>query len=224
MDWASQCGVVIPCLDEAATIRRIVEEVRAILPEVWVVDDGSADGTAALAEQGGAKVIRSATSQGKGRALRMGWEEARKRGLSWVISMDGDGQHLPADIRRFLARAEAGAVDLVIGNRMSAPAGMPWLRRTVNGWMSRKLSRHAGIFVPDSQCGFRMMRLEAYSKVKLETDHYEIESEVLLAFARAKLQIDFVPIAVIYRQEQSKIHPLRDTVRWFRWVRTWKDR
>ena len=224
MDWAAQCAAIIPCLNEAATIRPLVEEVRALLPQVWVVDDGSVDGTADLAEHAGALVIRSGSSEGKGSALRKGWEAAKKQGFGWVLSMDGDGQHLPSDIPKFLTRASAGDVDLIIGNRMERPQGMPWLRRTVNRWMSRKLSRHAGISVPDSQCGFRMMRLEAYSKIHLMTDHYEIESEALLAFARARLKIDFVPVEVVYRQEQSKIHPVRDTVRWFRWLGTWKER
>jgi glycosyltransferase involved in cell wall biosynthesis len=222
MDWASQCAVVIPCLNEAATIRPLVQEIRRLLPAVWVMDDGSADATPTLAQEAGATVIRFDSSRGKGAALREGWSRARDKGFAWVISMDGDGQHAPRDISRFLERAGTERVDLIIGNRMPQASEMPWVRRQVNQWMSRRLSRLANIDAPDTQCGFRMMRLEAWSKIHLNTEHYEIESEVLLAFAREKFRIAFVPIEVVYRQERSKIRPLRDTIRWFRWLRSWK--
>lgn len=217
MDWPSQCAVVIPCLNEAGTIGPLVEEVRKILPRVWVVDDGSTDGSGALARKSGAQVIRLNHSQGKGAALKVGWRAAKEHGCLWALCMDGDGQHSPGDIHLFLKQAAAGKADLIIGNRMVQPAAMPWLRRQVNRWMSRKLSRAAGVDIPDSQCGFRMMRLEAWSRLDLMTEHYEIESEMVVAFARDGFQLGFVPVQVIYHEEESKIHPLRDTWRWFRW-------
>src|SRR5437867_9429801 len=119
-----------------------------------VVDDGSADETARLAAKAGAHVLRHAQSQGKGAALNTGWSEARARGFSWALCMDGDGQHAPADIAVFLNCAESTGARLVIGNRMANPDGMPWLRRRVNRWMSRRLERLAGCALPDSQCGF----------------------------------------------------------------------
>src|ERR1043166_2654612 len=83
--------------------------------------------------------------------------------------------------------------------------------------MSRRLERLAECALPDSQCGFRLMDLGAWSKLTLETRHFEIESELLLAFAEAGHRIEFVPIQVIYKNEASKIHPLRDSARWLRW-------
>jgi hypothetical protein len=85
--------------------------------------------------------------------------------------------------------------------------------------MSRRISRSVGRRLPDTQCGFRLINLEALDKLPVSTTHFEIESEVLLAFARAGRRIEFVPIQVIYKSEQSKIHPLIDTIRWFKW---WK--
>jgi hypothetical protein len=99
---------------------------------------------------------------------------------------------------------------------------MPWLRRQVNRWMSRRLSQKAGRDLPDTQCGFRLLRLDEWSKLALSTERFEAESEMILAFADAGLAIEFVPIEVIYKAERSKIHPLRDTWRWFRWLRTRK--
>jgi len=191
--------------------------VRRHLPEVIVVDDGSEDQTVCLAEAAGAEVIRHSHVKGKGAALGEGWRRARERNFSWVLTLDGDGQHSPDDIPALLSAAEKGGVDLVVGNRMADTGRMPWLRRVVNLLMSRMLSNAAGIWLPDSQCGFRLMRLSAWSALALETKHFEIESEVLMGFVARRFSIAFVPVKAIYNNERSKIHPMRDTVRWIRW-------
>jgi glycosyltransferase involved in cell wall biosynthesis len=220
MDWKNACAVVIPCLNEAQAIAPLVTAVRATLPNVLVIDDGSADDTAAVAESRGARVLRHPVPRGKGAALRAGWTDALQRGFSWVISMDGDGQHAPEDLPAFLARASQGNVALVCGDRMHDTRGMPFVRRITNRFMSTCLSRLAGTPLPDTQCGYRLMRLESWARLPINTDSFEVESEVLLQFARARLGIAFVPIKVIYADERSKIRPLRDTWRWFRWVRS----
>ena len=218
MNWSEECAVIIPCLNEAASIRTLVQEVRKTLPAVIVIDDGSSDDTSKLATQAGAVVLRHEQPRGKGAALNSGWQTAQDRGFLWALTMDGDGQHSPSDIHTFLKAAEIGRAPLIVGNRMAQPDGMPWLRRQVNRWMSRRLSRLAGCELADTQCGFRLMNLSAWSKLKIQTSHFEIESELLLAFAAAGLQIDFVPIQVIYQGEESKIRPFQDTWRWFRWL------
>ena len=106
---------------------------------------------------------------------------------------------------------------MVVGNRMLRSSSMPWLRRQVNRWMSARLSRAAGLELPDSQCGFRLMRLDAWGKLTLLTTHFEVESEVLLRFVAAGEVVRFVPIEVIYRNEASRIRPVVDSVRWVRW-------
>ncbi|MBI3849275.1 MAG: glycosyltransferase family 2 protein [Verrucomicrobia bacterium] len=217
MNWAAECVVVIPCLNEAGAIESLVATVRRSLPNVIVVDDGSSDPTADLAERAGAQVIRLPGTSGKGAALNAGWRRAFERGFKWALTMDGDGQHSPDDIPGMLALAEKENAALVVGNRMNNPLHMPWLRRQVNRWMSRRLSRMAGQPLPDTQCGFRLMRLDVWSTLQLDTTHFEIESEILLAFAAAGHRVHFIPIKVIYQDEKSKIRPLQDTRRWFRW-------
>lgn len=219
MNWTTQCAAVIPCLNESASIASVITSVRRFVPTVVVIDDGSQDDTSALAETAGAEVIRHAQSRGKGAALRTGWEYATKRGFSWALTLDGDGQHSAHDIPKFLAAVELTGAELVIGNRMTQPKGMPWLRQFVNRWMSRRLSTLAGFPLPDSQCGFRLMNLETWAKLPVQAAHFEIESDVLLSFAVERRAVEFVPIEVIYKNEQSKIHPLRDTLRWMRWWR-----
>ena len=217
MDWRAACAAVIPCLNEATAISPLVEAVRGHLSTVLIVDDGSTDQTSSMAREAGAIVLQNPRNLGKGAALQAGWGQVDKLGFAWALTLDGDGQHSPDDIPKFFHCAEAGAAALVVGNRMGQAQRVPAVRRWVNRWMSRRLSLLCGRPLPDSQCGFRLMKLEPWSRLRVSTTHFEIESEVLFLFATAGLGIEFVPIQVIYKQEQSKIHPWRDSLRWFRW-------
>ena len=133
--------------------------------------------------------------------------------------MDGDGQHLASDIPRFLECARRTGAAMVVGNRMQQAERMPWVRRHVNRWMSRRLSRLSGQTLPDTQNGFRLINLRFWNPQTTAATHFEIESEVLIAYLVQGLRVEFVPVAVVYRSERSKIHPWRDTVRWLRWWR-----
>jgi len=217
MDWSARCAVVIPCLNEAGTIASIVEHCRRLLPTVFVIDDGSSDTTSQQAEKVGARLLRHDRPQGKGVALELGWSAAHQAGFTWAMTLDGDGQHAPEDIPSFLTRAAATEAKLIIGNRMAQAARMPFLRWFVNRWVSRQLSRAAGKDFPDALCGFRLVHLPAWSRLLLRTKNFEVESEMLMAFHDAGHTIDFVPVQLLYHNERSKIHPVRDTVRWFRW-------
>ena len=218
-DWATRCAAVIPCHNEAASIREIVLGVRRHLPNVFVVDDGSTDPTATLAVNAGAEVLRLPRNLGKGSALKAGWKLAQQRGYDWALTLDGDGQHLPNDIPALLNHAAATRADLVIGNRMTDARRMPWMRRQANRWMSRCLSRMSGVRLPDSQCGFRLVNLQAWAAIELNTHRFEIESELLLVFIAAGHRVAFAPIQTVYPPKcPSKIHPVSDTWRWLRWL------
>ena len=219
MDWSARCAVVIPCLNEAGTIASIVAQCRRRLPTVFVIDDGSSDDTAREADQAGARVLRHDRPRGKGVALEFGWGAAHQAGFAWAMTLDGDGQHSPNDIPIFLTHASATEAKLVIGNRMASAARMPFVRRLVNRWVSRQLSKAAGKEFPDALCGFRLVNLPAWSGMKLRTKNFEVESELLMAFHDAGHAIDFIPVQLLYQDERSKIHPVRDTVRWLRWYR-----
>jgi glycosyltransferase involved in cell wall biosynthesis len=217
MDLRAKCAAIIPCFNEQATIASVARSVSPQVGHVIVIDDGSTDRTALEAEKAGAEVIRHASNKGKGQALRAGMLRARELNFEWALTLDGDGQHTADDIPKFFDCISKTSAKLVVGNRMSAAHKMPWLRRVVNRWVSRRLSAAAGQKFPDSQCGFRLVDLQAWSELQLRTTRFEVESEWLLAFARAGFRVEFVPIQVIYKDEQSKIHPIRDTIRWFRW-------
>lgn len=217
MNWSTRCAAVIPCLNEALAITDVVAAVRTFVPSVFVIDDGSQDNTSALAKKAGAEVLQHGIRRGKGTALQTGWQRARERGFEWALALDGDGQHSAEDIPFFLDAAEQTGAELVVGNRMENSQGMPWLRRIVNRWMSQRISMLAGMRLPDSQCGFRLMNLDTWSNLPVTAARFEIESDTLLAFALRGRAIQFVPIQVIYKTEQSKINPVRDTFRWFQW-------
>ena len=201
----------------------LVRAVRRQLPFVLVVDDGSADDTAAQAKSAGAVVIRHEKNSGKGAALRTGLAQGLENGFEWAVTLDGDGQHAPEDLPALFQCAEETGARLVIGNRMDEARKMPWLRRRVNRWMSRKLSQRAGRPLPDTQCGFRLVHLPSWTRLPLKTDHFEVESEMLMAFLRAKLPVEFVPVHVVNRSRGSHIHPLTDSLRWWKWWRRGKQ-
>src|SRR5579871_2858013 len=102
MNWAAECVVVIPCLNEEKSIDRVVRATREFLPRVIVVDDGSTDASARLAGEAGAEIVRHEVAQGKGAALITGWKHAAELGFAWALTMDGDGQHNAKDIPFFL--------------------------------------------------------------------------------------------------------------------------
>jgi glycosyltransferase involved in cell wall biosynthesis len=219
MSEPATCAAVVPCFNEGATVAALVLALRRLLPLVVVVDDGSTDGTAMAAAKAGATVIRHRWNRGKGAALRTGLSRARKRGFEWVVTLDGDGQHVPDDLTAFLSRAEQTGARLVVGDRMHNAGAIPWLRRQVNRWMSRRLSRRAGRVLPDTQCGFRLVHLETWSRLPLNTEHFEIESEMLMSFLAAGEAVEFVPIQVIGRARHSHILPVVDSIRWWKWWR-----
>ncbi len=207
--------VVIPAYCEQRMIRDVVEKARRHIPVVIVVDDGSRDRTAEEAAAGGAVVIRHERNQGKGVALNTGFAYARRNSFDYLIAMDADGQHDPADIPRFVEAYERTGIPVLIGNRMGVRSSMPWLRRATNRAMSAFLSRAMKQYIPDSQCGFRLYRCDVLPFIEAQSARFAAESEILLHIAERGIRMDSVPIAVIYNQEVSKINPLRDTFRFF---------
>jgi len=216
----TRCAAVIPCFNEGASVAALVAALRQYLPLVMVVDDGSTDDTPVVAADAGAVVVGHERNLGKGAALRAGLSQALKLGFEWALSLDGDGQHVPADLPAFLDCAEQTGAALVIGNRMHNARAIPWLRRQVNRWMSRQLSRRAGRRLPDTQCGFRLIHLETWAGLSLNTEHFEIESEMLMSFLAAKCPVAFVPIQVVGRGRNSHIRPITDSLRWWKWWRS----
>lgn len=211
--------VVVPAYHEAGRIGEVIRGIRRHLSEVIVVDDGSADDTGRQAEAAGATVIRHETNLGKGAALETGFRAARKGRFGYVITLDGDGQHAPDDIPRFLAAYAESGVPVLVGNRMGDTRAMPLVRRLTNRFMSWLLSREMGQRVPDTQCGYRLYQLDVIPEGTVESERFAAESELLMELSSRGCRIGSVPVATRYGSEQSKIRPFRDSLRFFAMLR-----
>jgi len=211
--------VLIPAYQEGRRIGAVIREVLPFCPRIVVVDDGSADDTAAAARAAGATVLVHAQNKGKGAALKTGFDYAREQGAAFVLTMDGDGQHAPADIPGFLEAFTRGDAPVLVGNRMNDPQAMPFVRRMTNRFMSWLLSRKMGQRVPDTQNGFRLYRTDVLPDMSGGDARFAAESEMLLILSRRSVRIGSVPVRIIYGDERSKIRPVRDTLRFLRMLR-----
>ena len=139
-------------------------------------------------------------------------------GLGYVITLDADGQHNPAEIPKFARCVADTGADVVVGNRFGALGAMPWLRRTTNWLTSKVVSLLARTSIPDSQNGYRMISARVIEAVPVAATRYEAESEILIKAGKKGFSIRSVPVETIYGEEVSAIHPVMDTVRFFRLV------
>lgn len=214
----TDCLVIIPAYNEEKNIARLVSSARSLGFPVLVVDDGSSDLTAAAAKGSGAEVLLTATNQGKGSALRRGFSWFLDKNYTAAIVMDSDGQHDPKELESFLKALNQDGCQVVVGNRFDDPKGMPRLRRVTNRFMSWIISTVTKQNIPDSQCGYRAIRRGVLQKISLKTSYFEIESEILLEAARHGFKIISIPTRCVYQGEKSRINPVRDTARFFRFL------
>ena len=212
--------VLIPAYNEARAIAPIASTAAKKVETVIVVDDGSSDATAEEGRRAGAVVLSHAENRGKGAALRTGFRYALEKGFDGVLVMDADGQHNPADIDTFLARAAEADAGIILGNRMGETRNMPPVRYLTNRFTSAVISAMAGQRIPDSQCGFRFIRSPVLRGMELKTGRFETESEMLIEAGRGGWRIDSVRISTIYGAEKSKIKPFVDTLRFLRLLLT----
>ena len=191
----------------------MVTRLHGLVSHVLVVDDGSTDQTAACARAAGAEVLSRGANTGKGSAVRAGLAHVMTGPFTHVLLLDGDMQHRPSEASRLLDAAERTGADLVLGERQFSREGMPAARYHANRIGSRVLSWFVGAPVQDSQCGFRVCRLDALRDVRLRARGYEIETEMLIKLRRRGARLASVPITAVYAAEHSKLRPVRDTTR-----------
>ena len=217
MDIRSQTAAVIPAYQDEKHIGDIVRRTRKWLDHVLVIDDGSSDQTAQRAREAGAEVIVHSENRGKGEAIKTGLGHWFDRKVTWVTLLDSDGQHLPEEIDRFVAAAAAATrPSFFIGNRMNNLAGMPFIRRVVNRYMSGRISRVCGQEIPDTQCGFRMLDRQLIPELLGGGHRFDYETEVLIIASRKGYRVESVPITTVYTDQVSKIHPMRDAIRFLK--------
>lgn len=218
-----EVSVVMPCLNEAASVARCVETARRALDraglagEIVVADNGSTDGSAELAERAGARVIHAPT-RGYGAAYLAGIGAARGR---YLVLGDADGTYDFDAVPDFVAALQRGS-DIVLGSRFAGtilPGAMPWLHRYVgNPVLTGILGVFFGQRVSDAHCGLRAMTREASERMRLKTSGMEFASEMVAMALRQGLKVSEIPIVYHPRQGESKLRSFRDGWRHLRFM------
>lgn len=206
-------AILIPAYNESAEIGKLTKTLKSMGLSPTVVDDGSNDETAEEAKAGGATVIRHKKNLGKGAAIKTGINHILGEDYDAVLIMDGDAQHSADDVQKFIDLANKHQNAIIIGNRMGDTRNMPLNRKLANMFMSFIVSLICGQKIPDSQCGFRLIRKELLKYIKVESDRFEVESEILIKASRSGVKILSVPIKTLYGKEFSQINPFWDTFR-----------
>lgn len=207
--------ILIPAYNEEKAIGGLVKAVKKYGCDVLVLNDGSTDMTAQIAKNSGAIVLNFKNNRGKGKVLKDGFEYTVNNNYDAVITMDADGQHLPSDLPNFTGIALPQNIGVVTGNRMKNPENMPLLRFGTNIFMSVVISIVCRQTIPDTQCGFRLIRCDLLKKIRLISSNYEIESELLIKASKNGFKIRSVPVKSVYAGQASQINPVVDTWRFF---------
>lgn len=192
--------IVIPAFNEETVIQEVIKEIKDEgYNNIIVVDDGSSDETCRKAKEvKGVTALRHKINRGKGAATKTGIEAAKLLGAEIIITMDGDGQHDPGDIKKLADPIINGRRDVVLGTRLKNPDGMPWYK-ILHNWIANIITWYLfGLWVTDSQSGMRAYSKHAAEIINTKSDRYEYESEVIREIYLHKLKYKEIPIATRY--------------------------
>jgi len=191
--------IVIPAFNEEAIIQDVIDETKKSgYQNIIVVDDGSSDNTFRKAKEKNVFALRHKINRGKGAATKTGIEAAKFLEAGIVVTMDADGQHDPADIQALIGPILSGGFDAVMGTRLLNPKGMPRHKIAANKIGNFFTWLIYGLWVTDSQSGFRAYSKNAMHQINTHTDHYEYDSEVIYEIKKNRLKYKEVPIKVRY--------------------------
>ncbi|MBI5794305.1 glycosyltransferase family 2 protein [Candidatus Uhrbacteria bacterium] len=189
---------LIPAYNEEKTIADVLTRTRPFVDGLVVVDDGSTDRTPQIARAHGAVVVSHVINRGLGAAIGTGFAAAQRLNADVVVTLDADGQHDPAEIKRFMSEIEKGA-DVVIGSRMlTGFVGMPLHRRAAQIVGNLVTFFLFGAWVTDSQSGFRAFTSHALHKIEVKSNRMEVSSELIAQAKRHHLTLVEVPVRAIY--------------------------
>lgn len=213
--------IILPVFNEAEIIAEVLRDLKEHgYNNLIVIDDGSSDQTYQNAIQENVVVLRHKINRGKGAAVKTGITAATKLGAEIVVTMDGDGQHSPADIERLIAPIREDHVDVVLGSRMIASDGMPKIKVIANKIGNLVTFFLYGLHVTDSQSGFRAYSYFATTKIDTKADKYEYDSKVLREIRHNRLRYVEIPVEVRYTEysmgkphKQGFINGLKTLVR-----------
>ena len=208
-------GILICAYNEEKHIKKVVNETLKYVKDVIVVNDGSKDNTLKELKKTKAIILNHKVNKGKGEALKTGFKYAYEKGFDYLILMDGDGQHSPKDVPKFLKEIEKGC-DLILGCRKKRHSDMPKRRRVSNFATSALISTKRRKWIKDTQCGFRAVRLSFLKNINLKRKSYDLESEMIIKMIKKGAKMKNLEVETIYGDETSTINPAKESFRFFR--------
>ncbi len=201
--------IVIPVFNEEKVIESVIEEIKnSGYQNIIAVDDGSSDETfKKINSLENVVALKHGINRGKGATVKTGIEAAKMLGADVVVTLDGDGQHNPSEIKDLTRAITEEGNDVALGTRLKERKKMPFLRKIYNNIGNFITWYLFGIWVNDSQSGFRAYSSYAVEKIDTQGDRYEYESEVIKEIAHHKLSFKEVPIQVRYTDySKNKAH------------------
>ncbi len=193
-------AVVIPAYNEATRIGAVIRGAKQYIPDILVVSDGSTDDTVNVAREAGALVIVHAENCGAGAATMTGIEGARRLRFDMIVTLDADGQHATDDIPRLLEELHTSGADLVIANRFGRKNRIPLIRRIANNIGNYVTFLVTGMYLPDTQCGFKVFGPKALREVDLRMSGFEFCTEIIREAASNHWKVVSVPSKVVYSE------------------------
>lgn len=208
-------AILIPSFNSNIKLSTLIDEIREYSSDpVIVIDDGSE--TPISLSKDNVEVVRNNTNKGKGFALRVGFDYARGKGCSHVVTMDSDLQHSPKDLFSFLSADSS--IDFVLGYR-EKDKSMPVHRKFSNMVTSFMISKIIKVKIYDSQCGFRRYSLNAIKDIEFTENGFQFESEVLIKAIKVQTEVEQVRIRTIYdKNNKSYINHVSDTLKFIRLI------
>lgn len=201
--------IIIPALNEENTIARVIEDAKKSVPfaDILVINDGSTDGTSAIARKMNVTVIDFPFNLGYGAALQTGFRFADKYGYSIVITMDADGQHVPSSVGNLLSAVEDEQADVVVGSRFLEKGYRPGLLRSVGIWLFSKIARaYTGTTITDPTSGFQLMKRNVFSYLA-EGDNYPLDYpdvNIIIALHKKRFKVVEAPVRMVINPDKKK--------------------
>ncbi|HXX57121.1 MAG TPA: glycosyltransferase family 2 protein [Thermodesulfovibrionales bacterium] len=203
--------VIIPALNEEATIEEVIREIKIHLPaaDILVINDGSTDRTAAIALRQGVIVIDLPFNLGYGAALQTGFRFADKEGYESVITIDADGQHVPSSIESLLTTMEREAAHVVIGSRFIGGQYRTGIARKIGIWLFSRIARlYTGINITDPTSGFQLLKREVFSYLA-EGDNYPLDYpdvNIIMILHKKKFKVVEAPVVMVNNPQKKSMH------------------
>jgi glycosyltransferase involved in cell wall biosynthesis len=190
--------LTIAAYNEGKVIGGVIDEVKKQgFKNIIVVDDGSTDDTFKKAQSKDVIVLRHILNRGKGAAVKTGIEAALRLGADYLVTIDGDGQHDSSDAKKMVKLLNQG-YQIVLGNRFNGKNKIPAFKKFANFFADFFVFLLTGVWVKDTQSGFRAFKSEVFKKINLEHDRYEFESEIIYKMIYHRLKFTEIPIKVRY--------------------------